>query len=262
MQKIVDYKRKESIFEYWRKLETEPLFEDYKVLLRTHPLLKSLSQLTNSAFLILDHVNSRYAYAHESLEAFSGYPIENFMENGWVFTKKVVPQVYYDFSSSICNRLVFEFLYELPIEMRDQYLFSKDYLYRKRDGTFSHVFQKGMVLKSDSNGNIQLTLHIVTDITHIKKEDTGSLILVGPNNQNHIYSFEIKSQILSDHGSMTRRETEILALLAQKMDTKHIAAKLFLSPHTVDQHRRNLLKKLNCVDTTGLVTYCKMCGLL
>jgi DNA-binding CsgD family transcriptional regulator len=48
------------------------------------------------------------------------------------------------------------------------------------------------------------------------------------------------------------------------MDTgsKEIAEILFISPHTAHTHRRNLLERTNCINTTGLVTYATLMGLL
>jgi len=45
--------------------------------------------------------------------------------------------------------------------------------------------------------------------------------------------------------SLTNRELEILALLAQRMRNKEIAEKLFISPETVKRHTINIYSKLN-----------------
>jgi len=47
---------------------------------------------------------------------------------------------------------------------------------------------------------------------------------------------------------LSRREREILSLLADGIEAKDIANRLFISPKTVDTHRQNILEKLE-VDT-------------
>jgi DNA-binding NarL/FixJ family response regulator len=60
---------------------------------------------------------------------------------------------------------------------------------------------------------------------------------------------------------LTRREMEILALVAKAHTTAEIAEKLFISTYTVDTHRKNLLSKLNLKNTAGLVNYAIQNGL-
>ncbi len=54
---------------------------------------------------------------------------------------------------------------------------------------------------------------------------------------------------------LTKRETEILKLIAEEYTNQEIAEKLFISPRTVDTHRRNLILKLNAKNTAGLVRF-------
>ncbi len=55
--------------------------------------------------------------------------------------------------------------------------------------------------------------------------------------------------------TLTTREMEILKCIAEEMTNKEIANMLYISPRTVDTHRRNLLQKLNAKNTAGLVRY-------
>ena len=55
--------------------------------------------------------------------------------------------------------------------------------------------------------------------------------------------------------SLTEREFEVLRHIAGEMTNKEIAAKLFISPRTVETHRRNLINKLKVKNTAGLVKY-------
>ncbi|MCG8390449.1 MAG: response regulator transcription factor [Cytophagales bacterium] len=54
---------------------------------------------------------------------------------------------------------------------------------------------------------------------------------------------------------LTSREIEVLKLIAEEYTNPEIAEKLYLSPRTVDTHRRNLLQKLQAKNTAGLVKY-------
>ena len=61
---------------------------------------------------------------------------------------------------------------------------------------------------------------------------------------------------------LTRRELEILQLIAEEYSNAEIAEKLFISIRTVDTHRRNLLEKLGLKNTAGLVKYAIKLGLI
>ena len=49
------------------------------------------------------------------------------------------------------------------------------------------------------------------------------------------------------------REKEVLYLISHSFTTNEIAKKLFLSTHTIESHRKNLLLKLDARNTAGLV---------
>ncbi|MBE0643411.1 MAG: response regulator transcription factor [Bacteroidetes bacterium] len=54
---------------------------------------------------------------------------------------------------------------------------------------------------------------------------------------------------------LTRREKEILCLIAEGLSNREIGTKLFISVRTVNTHRTNLMQKLDLHDTAGLVRY-------
>ena len=55
------------------------------------------------------------------------------------------------------------------------------------------------------------------------------------------------------HIILTRREKEVLELIAEGMTNNVIGQKLFISTATVDTHRKHLLAKLNAKNTASLV---------
>lgn len=52
---------------------------------------------------------------------------------------------------------------------------------------------------------------------------------------------------------LTAREKEVLALIAEGLTNNDIAEKLFVSPLTVDSHRKNLLAKFGVKNTAAMV---------
>jgi DNA-binding NarL/FixJ family response regulator len=57
------------------------------------------------------------------------------------------------------------------------------------------------------------------------------------------------------NNSLTSRELEILKLISLEYSGKEISEELFISTHTVESHRKNLIKKLQVKNTIGLVKY-------
>lgn len=61
---------------------------------------------------------------------------------------------------------------------------------------------------------------------------------------------------------LTRREKEVLSLIAEGMTNAEIASKLFISVTTVDTHRKNLLTKFEAKNTAALVKIAMQLNLL
>ena len=57
------------------------------------------------------------------------------------------------------------------------------------------------------------------------------------------------------YDTLTKREKEILRLIAQGSQNKQIAEALFISPRTVETHRAKIMQKLNFQTATELVHF-------
>lgn len=80
------------------------------------------------------------------------------------------------------------------------------------------------------------------------------------------YSPEVINQLLSqtrkkteatvpEKEELTPRELEILKLVCEEHTTADIAEQLFISPRTVDTHRKNILEKTKSKTIVGLIKY-------
>jgi DNA-binding NarL/FixJ family response regulator len=59
----------------------------------------------------------------------------------------------------------------------------------------------------------------------------------------------------TDVNKLTKREIEILSLIAQGLSNREVGEKLFISHRTVDTHRTNMMEKLQIKNIAGLIRY-------
>ena len=79
------------------------------------------------------------------------------------------------------------------------------------------------------------------------------------------YSNEVEDLLVSRNEAfpgITRRESEVLELIALGMTNTEIAEKIFVSVSTVDSHRKNLILKLEAKNTADLVRIAFTFGLI
>jgi DNA-binding NarL/FixJ family response regulator len=82
------------------------------------------------------------------------------------------------------------------------------------------------------------------------------------------YTAEIATLLLNDlkketsHTKISNREKEVIQLIVDGNTTKDIAKKLFLSKHTIESHRQNILLKLQLKNSAELVKYAIQKGLI
>ncbi|MEM6264814.1 MAG: response regulator transcription factor [Bacteroidota bacterium] len=55
--------------------------------------------------------------------------------------------------------------------------------------------------------------------------------------------------------SVTRREREVIELICKELSTQQMAEELYISPKTVETHRKNIREKLGVKGTAGIVIF-------
>jgi DNA-binding NarL/FixJ family response regulator len=75
---------------------------------------------------------------------------------------------------------------------------------------------------------------------------------------DHYFSPEVRKSLSESRNdtaveTITEREKEIIQALFEGMSTKEMAEKFFISSHTVETHRRNLMGKLEAKNRQHLV---------
>lgn len=98
-------------------------------------------------------------------------------------------------------------------------------------------------------------------ITAIKKVIVGDQYFP-PNIIKALVNIDRSDQAKSNLPTLTRREKQILQLIANEMTTHEIADDLHISLNTVESHRKNLLSKFDVRNSIGLVKKAMEKGLI
>jgi DNA-binding CsgD family transcriptional regulator len=255
--------KRKAIFDFWKD-NTNSDVSRTSNLFTQKPLFTDSAEhiLKGMAFVIFNHANGSWEYVNDEMGKLTGYSSEMHQKEGFNLSFKYMHPDYVDFAFQGSHRIIFDYLHSIPVEERKKVSFTKDFLYLIHEKEYVRALQKGIVLEMDEDGGIIRTLHMISEISHLKKENDANLIIKCADNKFTIYKYCSTEKTIVNLGCISRREKEILNLLAKGYSTKKIAEQLFISEHTVNTHRRNLLYKTNTVDTTALVTYARIVAIL
>jgi DNA-binding CsgD family transcriptional regulator len=146
-----------------------------------------------------------------------------------------------------------EFFKSIPPEDIFKYKVRFDFRLRKNTGEYIRVLQQVVILQTTETGGINKTLGIHTDISHIKTEGYPVLSFVGMEGKPSYLNVDLSEAFTPSAEVLTRREKEILYYIVHGRNSHEIADILFLSKHTVLNHRRNIMVKTQTTSTAELI---------
>lgn len=109
------------------------------------------------------------------------------------------------------------------------------------------------LLHRGANGYLLKNMERAELLESIDRVMDNKIFLSKAANEKVLEQFTSVSGALNSVPTLTRREKEILTLLIDGLTGPQIAEKLFLSPFTIETHRKNLMQKLNCNSTQQLL---------
>lgn len=110
----------------------------------------------------------------------------------------------------------------------------------------------------NKNNEIESSLVIIYDLSHFQISNQPLLSIMDFSNNEIQYFKHIEQnirQIEVEKPAITKREKEILKLMATGLNSPEIASSLFISYHTVENHKRNLRKKTNTKTSSELIAF-------
>ena len=105
---------------------------------------------------------------------------------------------------------------------------------------------EGYILKNSNKKELLNAINRITDHGTYYSNEVISIMT-----ENYI----TKEKIRDKTHELSSREKEIISLICLELTTAEIADKLFLSPLTVETHRKNILRKTNSKTIVGLIKF-------
>jgi DNA-binding NarL/FixJ family response regulator len=115
----------------------------------------------------------------------------------------------------------------------------------------------GYVLKSAGKDEIFQAIQAVMDGRQYLGSEIGLALL-----QRALQNPSAPETPASKTGGLSKRELEVLQLIAEGMTNAEIADKLFTSKRTIETHRQNIIEKTQAKNTAALIKFAARNGLL
>jgi DNA-binding NarL/FixJ family response regulator len=107
---------------------------------------------------------------------------------------------------------------------------------------------KGYILKDFSSSQIFEAISSIDQGNVFYDPDSSCKVIESLHNK-----FQRKRSLRKDEQVLSRREIEVLTLMAEGFSNKEISSRLSISPHTTRNHITNIFEKLNCHSRTKAV---------
>ncbi len=245
----VDEKLRNYVTAYTETIKSGFIKEEaIKQHIENQILIDKLLPDSASFFIVFETNNNdsppKYHFMGKQQENVSGYTNKEFVERGFELwlqclhpdeTEIVVCKVYPMFMDSAVKTA--------PDDM-NKYKFQYNYRFKRKDGQYLNLLEQLFILEVDQDGKPALILSNVLIIGKGEKLPIRVSVktITAEGFTETVFSevFPVPNSTIPD---ITDRELDILRNLATGKTSKQIGDELFISPHTVDTHRRNLLQK-------------------
>lgn len=237
--------------------------KDYSLWEKHKPFIEQLSKINNSFVFVLELEGQRESsclYLSDNYCDFFGYDRERLFANG----------IDFDYLASFIHpndadifwmtqRRLIDYLFSLSKNERLNYKHIYEFRMYNTQAKWVRMVSQHQVLEVDSEGEPWLVLGVM-DVSPDQTSDTHVKLRLVNFKTGAITPFQL-SQKEKDI-ILTTREKEVLEMIRIGYLSKEISEKLSISIHTVNNHRKNILEKMNVDNAVEAINFARALGLL
>ena len=244
--------------EMWERQGASPSGADRERWEQHRALLVEMAALSRASIFAVDVHRGVYDYASEGFTDLFGVPPEvlrNIPDEGDFIAGLLHP----DDRARLADLQIRhgKFILSLPPAERNDYRTIYQMRMRGVSGRWINVVSRQQVVETDSEGKawiIMGMMELAPDQTPADRVRCSVLNLRTGRFFNPYAS--------SAEWALTERESEVLSLIGQGFLSKEIAGRLGVSKHTVDNHRKNILAKLEADNAIEAINTARAAGLI
>lgn len=242
----------------WLRQQISDLDVNYDLWNKKRESILKFSTMSQSCIFTVDVFKRRYDFASDNFSTIFGYNpawIKTIRKQGDLLEERIHPD---DRGQLLEYQIEHgQFIYSLPIEERNDYQQTFQYRMINARQQYINVISCQRVIQKDRNNKawiIMGIMDIAPDQTLVEKvkrtvfnRKTGEILV---------------PSLISAGKHLTNREKEILLLIRQGLLSKEIAGQLNLSIYTVNNHRKNILEKLNVDNVIEAINLAQNYGII
>lgn len=146
----------------------------------------------------------------------------------------------------------------------DNGLFEDGHLYltyrlTKKNGEFIKVLRQSNIFEVDKNGRLVSNVSLLTDISYMETSNCVEWKFDAKGLDQEVFKKYVGHQY---ENFFSARQLEIIKGIGDGLSSEDIGELLFISKHTVDTHRRKILKKSGCKNALELISFCRKNGVI
>ena len=250
-------KRKKNKEDYFSKFtqyiqsKDELKLQEKEYYLEKYTIFQNVMEIMPCAMYLLDYRQQRHIFISDEIQDLIGYTSEDFIRLGYDW---YLDQLHFEDMREFTERVFENFVsyaQKLDKEQIKNAQFSINYRFKNKKGHFLQLLDQFIVLEVDDENNPVLVLGILSDIS-AHKTDNKIIFSINEYDANRTNKSNV-TKAFPKKVAFTKRQKEIIALIKTGKSSKEIAAHLKLSIHTVHAHRRKLLERHNCKNTSELL---------
>ncbi len=243
------FQKQREIFERQQFVESEL---DYSILEKHRPFLERLDVIDSSVITIFDLFRKEHVFISKKFESILGYNIQDADREGIeYFNRNIHPDDILLLTEAGCYFM--EMSFTVQVEKVKEFKVITDYRMKKADGKYVRVIEQHSLLELDKRGNAWLALSLL-DISPDQDLEKPAQSRLFNFRTGELFQFPPPGLVMQD-SPLSRREKEILELLASGFISKQIADKLCISVNTVNTHRQRIIEKLEVSNTAEAINY-------